>query len=342
MPCKNNVGVDLPNTTFYTEVDLGPAIGIPTAALRTREGTPSYIRVAITFWRPSYAPNWFVGTFFMDPLTRNGQTIPMAPMSFGAVIPPGGTFTQTFTVGPLPSTVSWRHELMFSWTADWYSTGYCRQPLYLVYDTPVYPQVRPWLGVLDNACSWAEGESTAGDVARDLTLGLFFAQRFAYPESTRSYWTVGTTFRLADFLLTSGYQSGNCVDVSDYLTICQNSQGLGFAVQQHQGDPLGPGDVFTSNPLCPIGSDPTQYWTYDTFQWAWHQLAFSPSGTVYDVCAAQWTDLSGNGYANPPFNWPWTGTWQTIGGGGQHYGVVDTPTPNAPLPVSAPYVPNVI
>jgi len=100
--------------------------------------------------------------------------------------------------------------------------------------------------------------------------------------------------------------------------------------------------VFTSNPLCPIGSDPTQCWTYDTFLWAWHQLAFSPSATVYDVCAAQWTDLSGSGYANPPFNWPWTGTWHTIGGSGQHYGVVDTPTPNTPLPVSTPYVPNVI
>jgi len=52
--------------------------------------------------------------------------------------------------------------------------------------------------------------------------------------------------------------------------------------------------------------------------------------------------MSPNGYANPPFNWPWTGTWQTIGGGGQRYGVVDTPTPNTPLAISAPYVPSVM
>lgn len=231
VPCKDNLGNDLPNTTFYTEVDLGPAVGTPTAAVRTRSGAPSYIPVSITFWRPSYAPNWFVGTFQMNPLTYNGQTIPMQPMSFAAVIYPGGTFTQTFTVGPLPSTGSWRHELCFSWTADWYSSGYCRQPLYVVYDWPVYPQQRPWLGVLNDACSWAEGESTASDVARELTPGLFFAQRFAYtmdqdkdgfPGPSAPQWTTGgqaTTFLLASFLATSGYVPGNCIDVSDYLLI---------------------------------------------------------------------------------------------------------------------------
>gem|GEM_PF-2121940 len=350
VPCKNNLGLDLPNMTFWTDVDLGPAVGTPTAAVRTREGAASYIEISITFWRPIYAPNWFVGWFHMNPLTRNGQSIPMSPMSFQAVIPPGGTHTQTFTIGPLPSTVSWRHALEFSWTADWYSSGYFSQPLFLVYDWPVYPQTRPWLGVLDDACAWAEGESAAGDVARELTLGLFFARRFAYPDSTGSYWTDEedpTVFRLSNFLATTGYQSGNCVDVSDYLTICQNSQGLGFLVQQFAGEPLWSDYTFTSNLLCPIGSDPTQFWTYERFHWTWHQLAFSPSSTVYDVCAAHWTDLSGNGFANPPFNWPWTGLWQTIGGGGQRYGVVDAPAPNAPCPSSdllgltGPYVPNV-
>lgn len=227
-------------------------------------------------------------------------------------------------------------------------------PLYAVYATPTAPMDVPWLEVLDDSCKWASGCSTYLSTAADLTTGLFYSKRFAYPNDTASHWTTDSapaTFELTSFLATTGPMPGNCVDVSDYLTICANSQGLGFHVQQFAGNPLALDPItgyyqFTSNPLCPIGSDPTNRAYYRSFKWAWHQIAFSSSGTVYDVCAAQWTDLAGNGYENPPIDWSWTGEWQTPASGGQYYGVVNTPAPNTPDPsggtVGGDYVPDVV
>lgn len=47
--------------------------------------------------------------------------------------------------------------------------------LFAVYSTPVTPQSPPWIGVLDDSCSWASGKNTAADVAQYLTTGLYFS-----------------------------------------------------------------------------------------------------------------------------------------------------------------------
>ena len=58
--------------------------------------------------------------------------------------------------------------------------------------------------------------------------------------------------------------------------------------------------------------------------------------------AAQKEDLSGNGYRNPPFDWPLSGYWQTAVSPTTTRGLVADPIPSAPLLVFGPYVPSVL
>jgi hypothetical protein len=202
--------------------------------------------------------------------------------------------------------------------------------VYLVFDTPQSPMAIPWTEVLEDACGFARYRSTASEVARYCTTGLFFAQRFYYPDDTRSYWITGSglrTFNLTVYYDTPGWVPGNCADVSDFLCICQNALGLTFTVAAYISSPSDAYGSFLSNRVCLIGSDPTFLYTYTESTRGWHQIAHSSTHTVYDVCAAQWQDLSGYGYQNPPVNWPLAGYWQTNSG----LGLVRQPNPTSPL-----------
>ena len=201
--------------------------------------------------------------------------------------------------------------------------------LYTIYAMPGAPMATPapWEGVLDYSCQWAAGKSTMADVAKEVTRGAYFSKRIAYPNlATTEWWDVDRTtgqgdpltFRLTDFLNTSGYQAGNCVDISDFLCIAANSQGLGFQVSQYgnlDGSLTQTG--FTSNPACLVGGDPNVLLdpngssSWSLASWYWHQLCQSQTDAVYDPCAAQKYDLSGNLYGNPPINWILKDYWQT-------------------------------
>jgi hypothetical protein len=235
--------------------------------------------------------------------------------------------------------------------------------IYAVNAQPTAPMAIPWTGVLEDSCRFAAGKNTADNVAKEETRGVYFSKRIAYPLSTASNWIdaiVPTTFRLTDFLNTGGYQAGNCVDVSDYLCICANAQGLSFTVSQHGNvDGQNVQTQLISNPVCLVGGDPnalsrpdgSAQWSVSS--WAWHQLCLR-SNAVYDSCAAHKFDLSGNFYGNPPINWPLGGYWQTnltggpvtsSGGTWNHLGLVDysympppgdpSPNPSTPIPFAA-------
>lgn len=179
--------------------------------------------------------------------------------------------------------------------------------------------------MLDDSCSFAANQSTEDTVAKEITRGVYFSKRIAYPLSTASSWvdpSVATTFRLTDFLNTSGYQPGNCVDVSDYLCICANSQGLTFAASQYGNvDGKNVQTQLISDPVCLIGGDPNSLSRPDgsaqwaVSSWAWHQVCLR-SNSVYDSCAAHKFDISGAFYGNSPINWRLAGYWQTNPPGG--------------------------
>lgn len=336
VPCSDNFGNPLPEAQW--EVVGGGLAVYPTAALLN-----SSVTVSLTFALGQNAPP-YNGIVSFPFIWYDGRPVSYSPASQPLRVNPGSSSTVNVTIGPLPNQVYPRSTLLVMYRLSNpvqpsnYLQSACAIPLYLVYERPNFPQLRPWIGVLDNACTWAKGENTYEGVARKLTTGLFFAQRFAYPTGTPGYPSTWRDeegdFQLSRFLSTPGWVDGNCVDVSDYLLICANALGLNFTVVQYTDVTWG---QFVTNPLCPIGSDPTRDWTYDTFEWIMHQFCFSADAYVYDACAAQMYDLSGNAYRNPPFRWPLNGFWQTI----PNLGLVANPSPSIPYLLNAPYVPPV-
>jgi hypothetical protein len=253
-----------------------------------------------------------------------------SPTSVNCNVTSGNGVTFTFTVGSLPGYVSTADSLSITLQGTYNGTPYTAAAtcgVYLNCQTPTAPQAVPWLDVVADSCTWAYGDTTAAQVARDETLGLFDSGYFQYRGT--SYWTTfnsPTVFLLTKFLADGPDSPGNCVDVSDYLTICENSQGLSFSVQEYTGSPLS-NNTFTTNALCPIGSSPGNYGNYSAFTWYYHQLAFS-GGNAFDACAAEWKDLNGDPYANAPYNWNWAGIWQTPIPVGDFLGIVAAPNAN--------------
>jgi hypothetical protein len=209
--------------------------------------------------------------------------------------------------------------------------------IYVVHAAPKALMTKPWGRVLDYSCQWACTQTTDANVAKRICTGLFFGGLFAYPSNTASYWTDpldSTIFRLMKFLNAAQPVSGNCMDVSDFYMIATCTVGLDFSVRILEPDPPDSSGQFTSQPICLIGSDPTVDWTYTISRWAWHQTA-TRTGTVYDPTGAQKEDLSGDGYRNPPINWPLQGYWQTRDGGGVPIlGLVADPVQNAGAPIA--------
>jgi hypothetical protein len=120
------------------------------------------------------------------------------------------------------------------------------------------------------------------------------------------------------------------------LALC--SVGLDFSARQLTGavDP-NTGNFFT-NPICPIGSDPTLDWTYLSYEWGFHQVCVltgapdppSNDAGIWDPTAAQKEDLNGNGYRNPSAHhpihpWPQFDYWQKPRIVGAPLGLVNTP-----------------
>jgi len=165
--------------------------------------------------------------------------------------------------------------------------------------------------------------------AQQITFGVFFQRPgFAYPENAGTHWVVNGELRLKaifDEWSQGRYVDGNCVDCSCFTMVALCSVGLDFATRQLTGDLAyfnEPFPQFKTNPVCPIGSDPTIDPTYQPFYWGWHQVCiplgepFSTGARVWCPTAAQKEDLDGNGYRNPPAYhpdhvWPQKAYWQS-------------------------------
>jgi hypothetical protein len=189
--------------------------------------------------------------------------------------------------------------------------------IYKVYAAPITPMSPPWEGVLWYSCFWASGKSTAADVGKFLTIGLYFSNQFIYDPTMKHYTTnaAPNTFLLTSFLNQHTDPNGDCVAVSDFLCICARAQGLAFTVGRYNSSP---NNDFSTNLGCPIGSDPSAHpvggWdmgTWTTYPFVFHQPAFAANGTVFDAAIAQKYDLSGAIFRNPPFDWNLNGYWQT-------------------------------
>jgi hypothetical protein len=188
------------------------------------------------------------------------------------------------------------------------------EQVFLTDSQPLAPISVPWIEVLLDACSWADGQSGAEDCTYYCTFGLYWSTAFAYHGQNPSYIQM-LSFSSERYLLSKLFQnryappgqvSGDCQDVSGYLFLSTGAIGVSLSTQQ-QWPELGP---MRTNEICPIGSDGSNQLYYDPTLWNFHQICIR-SGLAYDACAAQIYDPAGNAYMNPPAGWTISAFWQT-------------------------------
>lgn len=191
----------------------------------------------------------------------------------------------TITIGPLPNFVFSGEILVnlktFEQVDDGFIEGHATVlfHLYTVCDTPKHAMEKPWVGVLEDSCTWAIGKSEKADVVLSLTRGLYNSGAIYYDAaSTLSNGAiVGNEFDLITFLASSRPISGQCYDASNYNALCLYSQGVDSVVLKKRA--LGENPVvFYINSGVLIG------W-FDFVQeyiWQAHQLVVLRNSTVAD------------------------------------------------------------
>ena len=217
-----------------------------------------------------------------------------------------------------------------------------RRFAYVTYAFPLAPQVPAWRGVLDDACRWAEGARTSEEAVARLTHGLFASGRFIYPVSDPkkgATYVQNNVFALQEFLAHQGPSLGNCVDISDYLVIC--AAALGVPVKLVQLLDSREREVVT-NPICPIGWDPSDPRSYQSLHCTMHQVVYLPSANrLFDACF--FCPIVGSAKHNPipTFSWEATRTqeyWQSEEGAA---GLIHSPPKSVPQALVSSHSPQV-
>ena len=222
------------------------------------------------------------------------------------------------------------YTTVFGFQVVWLGYGmmFTRFTVFVVLDEPKAPMSPAWVSLLRYSCWWGRLTNNLDDAAQAITFGVFFHKignphRLGFGYTTKTSWTdLGTnppTLKLKaifDEWNAGRTVYGNCLDISCFTMVALCSVGMDFSTRQLTGSLLSPPDPdagnFRTNPLCPIGSDPTVDVTYSPWAWLWHQVCVltgapnppSNAAGIWDPTAAQKEDLNGNGYRNPPAHHP--------------------------------------
>jgi hypothetical protein len=225
---------------------------------------------------------------------------------------PGQSTNVTFSLGSLPNFVT-KGTLVINFNGDGHIDGKYEEQLYLIYDQPKTPQIIPWIGVLEDSCTWASGKNSITDVKNSLTIGLNAGHVFFYqglqkysvqPSSNTAY----SQFKLAQFLQDSPLRPsrnlrGNCYDVSNYLAICFSATGAEIGKvhlrKKYSGN-------FATGYLTPIVRE-----SFISDSWNNHQMTkTSQSDSVYDSCLILSTQPDGTQPGIVAQNWNIDWYWQ--------------------------------
>jgi hypothetical protein len=116
-------------------------------------------------------------------------------------------FQQAGSVGKYPFSWSWMVTKIDGDPVTPSLIGKSGHVMYNVLDTPNAPMTVPWVEVLDYACAWAQGETTATGVAEEITKGIYDDLGFKYDtrDGRALYMQAGddSTFELTQFLMMS-------------------------------------------------------------------------------------------------------------------------------------------
>ncbi|GAB4452345.1 MAG: hypothetical protein OHK0029_03080 [Armatimonadaceae bacterium] len=331
IPCKDNQGTDLPPQQYWDQI-FDPGFGGKDMEVPTVISNPTAAKkasnITITFDFKATDLGWN-GTVQVLNATYGSDTVPASLLGSGQLnVAPNGWVTLQVNVGALPDKVHPAQDLLVSFVftkqGQGYSTLASMGPnLYLVYDTPASPQIKPWLGVLNDVCTWAKDQNTASSVAQHSTVKLNANSVFVYappPYYYATYVPQGSTtgFQLKQFLATSRPVVGNCYDVSCYLAICLSAVGLPTECTLWTAADPQFGANFTSNQLVPIGQGGSPRNVY----WSTHQTV-AYNDKVYDSCSRIEKDYNGNFWGLPVYGWGINFFWQNPAW--PHYGLTRNP-----------------
>ena len=295
VPIDDNSGVPLSN-------DL--AIQPKQAAIM---GTP--LTVNVTFKSPTgFNGSVDVSEAYYSLTAVDANLTPVnlgvSPATANLNLPAGGTQVVTFTFNSLPASVQPGAAFTIQWVASGDVFAQLHFNVYTVFAAPDAPQLQPWLGVLQDACSWAQNDNSYSNIAQDLTghtylngqTGLFWANEFTYQTDQAFGGFQGgslappyETFNLSGFLATPKPAFGNCYDVNNYLCCCANALGLNFMeryLQVYYSPPDTPPYPipFVTNPISPIGQKYSFLeYKYISTTWTSHQVCVSDVGLVFDA-----------------------------------------------------------
>lgn len=176
--------------------------------------------------------------------------------------------------GTLPNNVG---KQTFTWKWEIYAipicaTGYssaCKttnttHTYFTLLAAPLAPMEEPWVSVLDKACVWAGGQSTAEGVLASLTNSLYSSGVIYAPGS---FYTIGSNTNLdlkslLTDLVTPSNVNMDCRDFSNFLQVL--NRGLGVACEYNR--------IWMTcnyNYILPAGwsSGSTGFWVYHQVGW---------------------------------------------------------------------------
>lgn len=331
----------------YSAVEV--AEGLPTvpAVAWVRGGTR---QVQVTFRNPSATPHT-VGVVtdagsYTDFTTSSIISVAASPTSlnFAAY----GEATVTYTLTGLPNYVAkgtLQVPIEFTNPISGYPTGFSHT-VYLTYSTPSSLQSTVWTNVLDDACTWAFTKTTAENCREETTRSLYRSGVFLYNPNGLFYTVAALDSESLDYEVRyrlkglfadraiASLLSGDCRDVSNYLLTMWQALGVSGSIKlvADNSDTL----AFETHPLCGIGNTWTDPTNYIKYSFNFHQVTMSGTD-VYDVAAAQLTNLTGGAYNDTPIAWPLSGYWQTVNpspppGGSGFLGLTLRYIPGGPVP----------
>jgi len=218
--------------------------------------------------------------------------------------------------GSLPSSVGIR---TFDWkweaTALPMNSPYCpivcvpcttTHTYYTLLAAPQDPLDEPWTSVLDYACDWASGQTTASGAATEITeslyeSGFYYEASSGYPQYGDSW----NSFLLTDFLSDLGSSFDvNCLDMAKAVTTFSNAIGADLTLTRFHSTL---GVRYPLNYIDPIGSTSATNNTFSspligndcrTGGFGYHAFAEDDNNYVWDATLRYDTDANPDNVSN--------------------------------------------